>query len=793
MATPRQIALLTFDGDLLVPTEVSRTGSLDGKPPDPRGFEFGATTRDKRRDREGPAAFKNYYRHFKSDLTLTQKALRGPADPDVWQMKTRHTDDADGEPRKRSHRAELVRQQGNTKLYFNAVHAAGVFLHHVVGRAVGRARDLFGDGVDVAVHFTRPAYDDELRSTSDRYRSALTTIARGLGEHADLAGVTFETGASDFLFEPYGVWQYFASVERAVARRREGEGHETFLVFDMGGSTTDFAVVQVNLQGGDFRLYPMCASAEVAGEYFDRFLLMRLAGLAQLPRVSRRWNAVLEDIEAAKIALCDGREDVVPIDVEGDVVHLTREAVEEATEALWRDPTRGLGPKFRGFVQRALKNARQRGGYAAFDRIERVFVAGGSSKLPGLQRMIREDLSALGLADGDDLFAAPTLERDGAVVPRSSLAALGQAAEMADDFRLERAGHVFARVEGADGHALAFPRRGHGHPRPTLDGESYLFSVAELGDDGAVRLEGEPGLRGPFQTVAVGLEREARLGTYRVSFRNDLQDAYPDGPALTLDPKPLDDGAPDVEAVEFSCHVEAGEGTVRVKPFFRGVVRDGLDRPRLHWPAGKTAVSLRADPVDDRRVHVCIDLGMNNTAVALYAPGRAFPEADDLVVFDLDAPRARALDASPAGDGVAGPPPADAVALAATTGATPDSADAPNAAPAPEPAAPSATAPPPDEQRESPQAASAVSASVEPDAPSAPARDDAGLEPARPAPTASCAVPERGARPGRAHVGRRPRRLGRGDCPAPRRTGREPRRAVRGGPRQGGGRARPGR
>lgn len=661
MSTSRQIALLMFDGEMLVPTEVNRTGSLNAQPPQPETFEFGATTRRKRQDREGAAAFTNYYRHFKSDLTLTQKALRGPADPDVWRMKTRFTDDGDGLPQKRSHKGELVRQQGNTKLYFNAVHAAGVFLHHVVGRAVTRARDLFGADVAVAVHFTRPAYDDELRSTSDRYRAALGTVAGGLREHADLADVAFETDGSDFLFEPYGVWQYFASVERAVARRREGEGHQTFLVFDMGGSTTDFALVQVNLRGSNFRLYPMCASAEVAGEYFDRFLLMRLAGLAQLPRVSRRWNAVLEEIEAAKIALCDEREDVVPIDVEGEVHRLTREVLEETTQALWRDQGRGLGPKFRGFVQRALKNARQQGGYAAFDEVERVFVAGGSSKLPGLQRMIREDLAALGLAsDGADLFAAPTVCHNGEVIPRSSLAALGQAAEMADDFRLERAGHVFARIEGADGVALTFPRRGSGHPAPALDGETYLFSVGELGDDGAVRLEGEPGLRGPFETVAVGLERDARLGPYRVSFRNDLQDEYPDEPSLTLDPKPLDTDPTDIEAVEFSCHVEAGEGTVRVKPFFRGVVRGGLDRPRLHEPAGKTPVSLRADPVDDHGVHVCIDLGMNNTAVALYAPGRAFPEADDLVVFDLDAPPQRvsedalaSAEGAASGDGVA--------------------------------------------------------------------------------------------------------------------------------------------
>ena len=646
----RQIALLTFDAHLVAPTEVGRTGSLNVQPPDPEAFSFGPETKHQRRDPNRQQELNNYYRHFKVDLALTKKELHGPHDPNVWQMKTRRTDDET----LKGHGAELVHQQGNTRRYFSAVHAAQVFLHHVCLRAVRRARELFGEGSDISVHFTAPAYEQAGRKTSDRYRAALTEITERLRQHPELAEVAFETSGTDFLFEPYGVWQYFATVERAVSRREDAAG-QTFLIFDMGGSTTDLALVQVNYSGSRFHLYPICTSVEVAGEYYDRFLLMRLAGLNSLPRISQRWSETLEEIERAKVALCDGSETSVPVRV-GDEIHdLTLDILDETTEVLWRDPNREIGPGFRRFVQLALQDARKSGRYNEFDRVERVFLAGGSSQLPGLQRMIRDDLAALGLAEGDDLFAVPEIRTPGGdLVPRTSLAALGQAAEMADEFQLERASHVFARVRAADGTPVVFARRDRPRPRPDHDDEALLFAVNEL-SGGELRLERDPdhqgpfSRHGPFEDVPLDPAEHPLSDRYEVSFRNNLQDDYRGVPALPLDTKVEGGLAEAVDAIEFSCHAHLAEGDVTVKPFLRGLVPGQRARPRIHERAGSQRVSLQPPAVEDG-VHVCIDLGMNNTAVALYAPGQAFPsDADDLVVFDLNHP-AR-------GDGQVGVPP----------------------------------------------------------------------------------------------------------------------------------------
>lgn len=649
MSKTRQVALLTFDGDLVAPTEIGRTESLNGQPPVPDAFSFGPETKRQRRHPSRLTELKNYYRHFKIDLALTKKELHGPHDPAVWQMKTRRTDDES----LKGHGAELVHQQGNMRRYFSAVHAGQIFLHNVCLHAVRRAREIFGDEAKLSVHFTAPAYEESKRDTSNRYRAALTEITERLGLHPELEGVAFETKAADFLFEPYGVWQYFATVERAVSRRKDVAG-QTFLIFDMGGSTTDLALVQVNYTGSRFHLYPICTSVEVAGEYYDRFLLMRLAGLSRLPQISKRWSETLEEIERAKVALCEGTETSVPIRIETDIYDLTLDVLTETTEALWRDPNREIGPGFRGFVQRALQDARKSGRYNEFDRIERVFLAGGSSQLPGLQQMIRDDLAALGLAESDDLFAAPRIRTpDGTLVPRTSLAALGQAAEMADEFQLERAAFVFARIRDADGAPVVFPRRALTRPRPN-DGEVLLFSVDELAD-GEIRLErdldhlGPFSRHGPFEDVQLAPPDRPLADRYDVAFRNNLQEDYDHSPTVPLVTK-LEPGVADaVDAIEFSCHARMADGDVRVKPFLRGLIPGEKVRPRLHETAGSQRVSLRPPAVVDG-VHICIDLGMNNTAVALYAPGRPFPsDADDLVVFDLD----RAFH----GDGQDGPPP----------------------------------------------------------------------------------------------------------------------------------------
>ena len=652
MHSKQQVALLLVNMEALVPTEVSREAALEVGKLEPHKFDVGWSAKKQRRNPQQRKALRNYYRHFKEDLTLNKKQLRGP-DDGAWKMKTRRTD-AD---KPRGNLGELIQQ--DPRAYFSALQAAEVFLYHIVREAAIRVRKLFDDGVPIHIHFTAPAFQDKDKDSSARYRGYLREITERLSEQSLFKDITFKTGGDDFLYEPYGVWYYFATVEQAIARRSEAAG-KTFLVFDMGGSTTDLALVQVNRQAGSFKLYPLCSSIECAGEYFDRFVLKTLLNVERLPTQSQRWSETLEEIEAAKIALCTGQANEATIEIDGERHVLTRARLEEILNDLWSDVNRPLGPGFRGFLQQALKEAQDNPQFLEFDRIERVFLAGGSTELPGIQTLIYEDLQRLALVNGKDhLFVVPhrTIRKGGGIVPRSCLAALGQAGEMAevagasdeqkDTFVLDRAEYLFAHVKDDQKTTYTFPRRHVKRSGPVPQDETFLFDVSEVRGQNRARFDETDGGVPVFEPYDGVTELPKRFDFH---FRNNLEKDYPHDPHITLITKAglsktdagQGDGAGRTEhLLRFSCDAQHFEGELKVKPYLRR--SDGRIWQRVHQDAGSVRVSLRPPSVvsenperPDEPVHVCIDLGMNNTALAIYAPGRVFPEgAEEIEVFTL--------------------------------------------------------------------------------------------------------------------------------------------------------------
>jgi hypothetical protein len=150
--------------------------------------------------------------------------------------------------------------------------------------------------------------------------------------------------------------------------------------------------VQVNRRESDFRLYPLCTSIPCAGAYFDQYILKDLLGRRQVPRRSKKWVPYLEEIEQAKIALCEGRKDAVEIEIdeaEGGTFHLDRGRLERLLKELWTDDEKPLGPGFRGFLRRVRRLARDHGQLLDFDQIESVFLGGARSDCQDLRSECR--------------------------------------------------------------------------------------------------------------------------------------------------------------------------------------------------------------------------------------------------------------------------------------------------------------------------------------------------------------------------------------------------------------------
>jgi hypothetical protein len=598
-----------------------------------RDFDIGQTVLEGRTSGENP--YKNYYRHFKADLALVKTALASP-DGTTWEMKTLATD----RDRKHGGRGEMINQDGKTKEFFNPKTAAYVFLRKLCAQAIKRAKDITGAEESIKVHVTAPAYEGTDKNRSQRYRDHVREAIDKFKGDRLFSGVEFVVGQDDFLYEPYGVYYYYAFIQQSVSLGDEEAG-KTYLIYDMGGSTTDVGIVQINRKGKVTTAYPICKSIDCAGAYFDRFILKYLRGEDRLRTVSAKWNPEFEKIEEAKIALCTGKKDRVKLEIKGETYTLTRKKIADALKELWSDDNRDLAQGFRGFLDDVRQHAKENPLFLGFDRIEKVFLAGGSTGLPGIKELILDTLKSSRFdlvseeATTEDTFEEPALASS------SSVAALGRAAELANaegEFVLSRADQLFAKIADESGNSFVFRsplKRGRGIEKK--EDETFLFSIQELqsrlnGDESWVEFE-----EGDYQNYNPQPEQDFPE-QIEISFRTNISD-YPSAPHLSENVvAELKDKISSNRKIWFSasCQARYDQESVQIKPFiFLNSI--GFDeRKRLYRGQGSHRISLKPGQVDGD-VHVCIDLGMNNTAVAIATPGRSLPsDVEDLDIPQID-------------------------------------------------------------------------------------------------------------------------------------------------------------
>ena len=629
MSTRNDIGLIHFDGSDLVPTEVGRKSNLKvNKALNFRSFDIGTLVVDKRSANK--TSFKNYYRHFKADLALRSSTLRSP-EGKKWEMKTKATDG----DRTHGGQGEILKQ-GSDGVYdfFNPKTAAYVFLRNLCAQAVKRAGEITGIDDGVKVHITAPAYENTDQDRSQRYRDHIRDIIEDFKSERIFSGVDFVVEQDDFLYEPYGVYYYYAFLQQSVTAGEGAEGN-TYLIFDMGGSTTDVAFAQISRKGEITKAYPICKGIDCAGAYFDRFLLKVLRGDDRVRLVSAKWNPEFEKIERAKIALCEGEKDEVTLSIKGEKHVLTREVIASALKKLWNDDNQPLAQGFRGFIDDAHKYAKSNNLFLEFGKIEKVFLAGGSTDLPGLKDLILSTLksSRFDLIEEDatveDVFEDPTLSSS------SSVAALGRAAEIANveaPLVLSRAKKLFAKVEDDEGRSFIFRRMSAPlgvQKSKKHDGENFVFGIKEVEDqlkNGKKWAEFE---RSKFQNHTPK-DHHSFPEQINISLRTEISD-YPDTPSFSEKVKEeLESEALSRKKYWYMSSYKAqyDEETVRVRPFVYMNHPNAEAPRRLYSNQGSERISLKPQK-EDGKAHICIDLGMNNTAVALCTPGQPLPEGID--------------------------------------------------------------------------------------------------------------------------------------------------------------------
>lgn len=264
-----------------------------------------------------------------------------------------------------------------------------------------------------------------------------------------LGGVLAEMGFADTQFfpEPFAVFQYYRHVEGLLPQSNQAMA---VLVVDFGGGTMDSCIIETtaegNLSRGGTTALPLGIQSCVgAGKEIDKRLLkcaIAKVADAQLRHESvearlqnRPW--VLLAVEEMKIALASKMqaarldEDcslstetfILPVGSyhpdKAVRLELSGEDLKRVTTDLWRDK-QGPGSA----IVATISEAKHRKGSVYLQHLDKIIVAGGSSRLPFLRELLIKSISGQIDFKPEDVLLGSTSEK---------AVALGIAVEAAQD------------------------------------------------------------------------------------------------------------------------------------------------------------------------------------------------------------------------------------------------------------------------------------------------------------------------------------------------------------------------
>jgi len=231
----------------------------------------------------------------------------------------------------------------------------------------------------------------------------------------------------DFFFEPFAVFQYYRHYENKFPFQAQSE---IILVIDIGGGTFNSCIIQTtnegNLSRGGANQLPLGLQAEQCGGSLIDIKLLEIV-IEKAQKKGIRWKddptsrikmPALIKIEEVKIALSNkiGQDALISDKLEHIIetvsfpagfLHpehsieatLTGDDLKKVIQVMWRK-------KYGAILINTLTEAEQKLG-TKIKRIDRVIVAGGSSKMPFVREevevVLRSRLNKENIIIGDDL------------------------------------------------------------------------------------------------------------------------------------------------------------------------------------------------------------------------------------------------------------------------------------------------------------------------------------------------------------------------------------------------------
>jgi hypothetical protein len=539
--------------------------------------------------------------------------------------------------------------EGRSTMHFSPKDATFLYLKILLDRLV-----LSFPEAPVNIYISIPAYSNA--KSAAMYRKNLAEILDDISEPGGVRKENykdvnfFASGAHNFVYEPYAVFYYFSLYENLVDFKNDAG--KTYLTFDMGGSTTDLALVQVQQSGASLKTYPKAISIEKAGVNFDEHLLDYLQDRPQNLWLKRLCAdptdkaKALEAVELLKIETISNDEEIGEIRYLENTLRIDREKLISEFQNWWNIKG-GLKSMVVEFLKKEVQDADNKSSnmtFLDFNTVEKVFISGGASQMLGIETLICEAINEA-LGNKEKSLTESEIIRPQLTMPHA-VTALGLACAVIErkkrkedrEISFQSSEEVYGLiVDDLSKKPLGFKARSssvNNNFAATLDNSNKLpqYAIKFLPNNLTYEKGEWPYTDVPMEVTEEGFGEKLliKLST------SGTEESFKDAPALEI---PLKSGQefknlwnrvkrrPTLSKAELKFkHTEPeiklgpdGDINFKLKPAFFLSIPGTQQEKLIHDVEYTKKISLEPEQFESKNgeINVCIDFGMSNTSIAV--------------------------------------------------------------------------------------------------------------------------------------------------------------------------------
>jgi Hsp70 protein len=568
----------------------------------------------------------NRYRTFKADLYSSEETLKAQR-PQNWAL------DTDG--------AFVSRTVGDSSESIEiplTLQVTEIFLQTLVENITELLQRQWQRELNLYFYFSCPSFDvEETTNYQKNLGDILARVRRKLRTKSKYSGATFEFKqtsekgrTSSFLYEQLGVYYYYAQCEKSLILGN----NKIYLVVDVGGSSTDLAAFKANNERA--KEVPIQSSINWGGRKFDEAILADIWTKLRLDPTliekgknnANRWD-LLTRLEQYKIDICRNSEAIHKLTFQDKTWRIDYQYLREVFQKEWNTT---IGREILKFV----RSLRKRSEFAGFDSFDGVLMAGGASALPFWQEFLEQDEELSAFFRGNQIYTP-----DSGEISRSALCAVGYATEFLnrtqpniEDSVRSIASEIFFEVCDEKGKVLPLRRKGNLNLSLRLsDLKSVRINQKLIESDQHYTYPAEQF----SEPLKVSLQPQVTVNIYtdinpdsKIAMSipwKDLNTEFPQGLNMNMGLKmPVNILTEHIVKQEWPPSIldgatELPSYQLRITPLFFSHDTKRINLADKSQVEGKV-INLYPEKIvaQSEDVYVCIDLGMTNTCVALFAP-----------------------------------------------------------------------------------------------------------------------------------------------------------------------------